>query len=984
MFGIPRGAAQALVASPILSAAFVPLTGLFMLAGATSAQAACDVFANTTNPVCASNKIDYRAIGDAEVTLSDVTVVETDPAVDAGYITFSQGAITGQANLTFELRGNSVVSSASYYGIALSAQQTGAFGDISAFIGADVHVTSTALDGIWARADDGTVTLINEGTVNAAADGISGTSQNNNASVVNRGTVTASGRGLYADGNYNAGAAGVVSIENSGTVESYLAGARAIGYLGEARITNSGTITSTTKQGLVAWSPNGVVNITNTGTVVAKDDIGIHAMTDDGNVNVTNSGKVTAGNDLSIASAGDSYRGIYAAAGDGAGGGNVTITNTSSGVVTAADDAGVEGMSLDGKVTISNEGTVASGAPAIRSGVAAVVGISQNATAPADGIAVSITNKSSGLVAASTNSDVLRLALLSPKSFSTTEMDLVAVAAGNRAVTAATQTDAAVISNLGTMVGNIAFMAPCEMNDGTCGTLPGATENRFTNQGTLLTAGTSSFSSNLDAASTRIFENSGEVWALGATTFANVGSFNNSGTINLVSLASGSGLTINGNFNALAGSKLVTGFTPSGGAPGKLVITGDVSGTTTVSIGSLVNGTSYDWSSQSRVGVVEVQGATPLGAAHFALGASNYGLRSYALGYEDGATDTWYLTSTANEAASVPLTNVAPNVQSIWYTALGDVGGRLGDLSDRFYGGLSGGGGGFGSGELAYAPTETRNDPIVAALESAATPKQKHGAGTWMKVSGTLGRGDRGGTSYDSQASSIQAGVDGAFDLDGGVLVAGGFVGYVGSTLDYSTTDTSVTATGPTMGTYVAWLDANGFSVEALGAANFANVNATISGENGQFSGRSFGGRLTGSYRYQTGGLTITPTASVAYVRSTFDSLELSGSRIDFGTGESLQAETGVKLSYDTVAGDYLASPFVSAAVGNEFLGDSTVDIAQIGRSVTHGSGVFGRVSTGVNFANAEGNLKSFVRASGRADAHDFSGTAELGLTLNW
>ncbi|WP_319530031.1 hypothetical protein [uncultured Cohaesibacter sp.] len=61
----------------------------------------------------------------------------------------------------------------------------------------------------------------------------------------------------------------VVSITNSGTVDAYTAAIRAINYHGLSTITNTGTVSSTTRQGLVAWTQSGDVTVDNSGTVSA-------------------------------------------------------------------------------------------------------------------------------------------------------------------------------------------------------------------------------------------------------------------------------------------------------------------------------------------------------------------------------------------------------------------------------------------------------------------------------------------------------------------------------------------------------------------------------------------------------------------------------------------------------------------------------------------------------------------------------------------
>ena len=157
---------------------------------------------------------------------------------------------------------------------------------------------------VWLRNDvSGDLAIENHATMQATGGpGITLVTNMGNVDLVNYGVVTSTDdRGLYGDGGKNnvASSPVVVSITNVGTVNANTAGIRAINYQGLSEITNSGTVTTTTRQGVVAWSANGATKITNSGTVTAHDDFALQAWSTSSDVTVVNSGTLNAYDDTS-------------------------------------------------------------------------------------------------------------------------------------------------------------------------------------------------------------------------------------------------------------------------------------------------------------------------------------------------------------------------------------------------------------------------------------------------------------------------------------------------------------------------------------------------------------------------------------------------------------------------------------------------------------------------------------------------------------
>jgi len=256
--------------------------------------------------------------------------------------------------------------------------------NVSVTTGSGVSITAYATygGGIWARSEtSGDISINNAASVTVTgvdgsnnpvvgnADGVTSVANLGSSSVINSGTVTTNGRGLYSEGNGNSvtldaglnviavnAAAKTVSINNSGTVNATLAGARAIDYNGLAKIDNSGSVTSTTRQALVAWSDYGNVQINNSGTAISGDRNAIVGQSGaNGNVSVTNSGTVSASKAASTGSAGIGYAGIRAYVGTS---GDINVTNQAGGHITSNYDAAIVGQTPLGAITIVNNGTL--------------------------------------------------------------------------------------------------------------------------------------------------------------------------------------------------------------------------------------------------------------------------------------------------------------------------------------------------------------------------------------------------------------------------------------------------------------------------------------------------------------------------------------------------------------------------------------------------------------------------------------------------
>jgi len=314
----------------------------------------CTATGTLTTEHCGSDYVQIIAgSGTSSVTLDGYTTTSVELTVDP--------LATGPFDQTVTLTGPTVLNKPDYSGVIM--QTYAADRNATVIADEDVSITSVGgFGGIWIRNDtSGNIIIDSAATVDASgsgADGITGSTNHGSVTITNKGSVTAhDARGLYADGGYSNTSDDpvTVSIDNQGTVNAYLAGARAVDYHGLAKITNSGTVTSTTRQGLVAWSDDGNVEIDNSGTATAYDDHALQAWAAD-DVVVTNSGTLNAYDDTSHTDVGTGgHYGIDALsliAGD------VKVTNTATGIINSPDDYGIHAGSPEGSVTVENDGEI--------------------------------------------------------------------------------------------------------------------------------------------------------------------------------------------------------------------------------------------------------------------------------------------------------------------------------------------------------------------------------------------------------------------------------------------------------------------------------------------------------------------------------------------------------------------------------------------------------------------------------------------------
>jgi outer membrane autotransporter protein len=383
---------------------------------------------------------------------------------------------------------------------------------------------------IW-TADAGSASINNSGTVTAKDDhAIVAWSTNGDAIVTNSGTVTSSDDTNHTDtGGGHIGIQTQVETSGNTTITNMVSGiitatadtgieAKAL-TAGNITISNAGSLSAL--RGIYAETADGTINISNTstGTITANTDTGIEAKAlTTGNITISNAGALSA------------LRGIRAETADG----TINITNTSTGIITANTDTGIEAKELKtGNITISNAGALTA-----RRGIYAET--AGNTT---------ITNTSTGTITASADTGIEAKAVTAGNITISNAGSLSAL----RGIYAETADGTIGIANTGTLSATETTGTIYGIDYKNTGTVSGT----ISNSGVMtISNGTSSTGIMIEAGSGVSVENTGTLSvsttarAGGIVTTGTVtGTIKNSGNLTVAGNASGAGIFIDGGSN---------------------------------------------------------------------------------------------------------------------------------------------------------------------------------------------------------------------------------------------------------------------------------------------------------------------------------------------------------------------------------------------------------------------------------------------------
>ena len=205
-------------------------------------------------------------------------------------------------------------------------------------------------------------------------------------------------------------------------------------------------------------------------------------------------------------------------------------------------------------------------------------------------------------------------------------------------------------------------------------------------------------------------------------------------------------------------------------------------------------------------------------------------------------------------------------------------------------------------------------------------PKQRHGvfttaSGDFSKIGNTA---DANG--YDTEAGTILAGYDARIDDS---LTVGVLVGYSHSDSDLHGNG-GIDADGCNAALYAQYVRNDWFLESMIGGGYYSYdtdreaLNGTARGDT---DGGSFDGYLSIGKDLRSGSLTVTPFASLLYVRTGIDEYDETGSlqplQIESQAADSLRSRLGFRVSKAFTKGACIITPYASAEWQYELLDDA-------------------------------------------------------------
>ncbi|MFD2058519.1 beta strand repeat-containing protein [Mesorhizobium calcicola] len=858
--------------------------------------------------------------------------------------------------------------------------------------------------GILAVADgsDSTISITNSGAIDTTAGGANSSgieadngtclcaaSPNPQVSVTNTAAITtgADSVGIFAR---STGAGGMVSVDNSGAIEtgastSSFGGSSGIfadvdGDNSQLNVTNNGAIHTVGANAAGIWAmanyysgSNGNVVVNNkaggTITTTVSDAFGIFAQAgslDGAPPNANDGGTVEVTNAAAI-NAGAKGIGAYTYGSHG------TVTVTNSGAIVSTS-AGVYAKSNgdDSNVIITNQASVSSlsGDAAISAFTAGAnssitITTSGNTTGVGGFGVIADANGASSTVVINGRSSI-HGALGGIRSDSTAGSTINVDASGslsagnNLAIKSLAGT--AAINNDGVILGRVELSdAGNVMNINGNGVFRAFTDSKFgAGNDTLNNDGT------INASGSYFGSSPNTVGLLGLENFVNGSTGSGAGLTTMIDGVTGDKLTISGNFTGQGNSVLGVDVDFSSGTADTLTIGGNASGHTDLVVNATRAGAPAVFIPVVTVAGTTAEGdfdlATPIKAGFFTYGlflqGNTHGLRS---------------TGLSNAAFELPAG--VTGAQDVWLGTTGFWQDRMADLRIE-----------------------------QSGVHNADMPEDKLAArmgGLWARASGDWSNRDST-INYTDPVSLLTGTLDldrkqrtGAFlggidmgleGVAGGDMLFGVMGGYVTSRLDFKATDDSWNYKGGTVGAYATFLN-GGFYLDGLVKADFLDVDINDVGGKASTNATNIGMRLDTGYRVVMGWGFIEPQASLEWVHTNMATVSLFGGAIDFQNGSSGRAKIGVRIGTYMPVNGMTVSPDLTLSVWNHFGSDNAVDINFPGSAFSAtdsaGNGTSGEVGVGVNVASAS-NWSGVVRGSVRFGDRYSAGSIGAALRYGW
>jgi len=449
----------------------------------------------------------------------------------------------------------------------------------------------------------------------------------------------------------------------------------------------------------------------------------------------------------------------------------------------------------------------------------------------------------------------------------------------------------------------------------------------------------------------------------GAVTLTGLESFTNSGTLDMRNGVTGDTLTIPGTFTGTGASTLGVdvSVTPAGATADKLVVSGAATGNTAIALRQL----------QATPGVlvnnlVVVDAGAGSSPTAFTLAGTSGGLVRYDLAYNAAAND--YALFGTPDTAAYRLAKLAGGAREVFYRTSDAVSDHMQSLRDSGAGGTAGDTPRRSSalwGQMFGSADRSMSRPTVAAFGQSQTVNLDN---TQDFFGGQVG--------YDF----------------GGVTGRDGFVfgvtgGYANSTLSYRNTADRLGYQAVNGGAYAS-INAGPFFLNGLGKYEhyWIDVVTPSVGIRQKLHGNSYGGRVEAGVRFGSGGVFVEPAASIEYVHTDIDALNVAPATFDVDGAEGLRGKAGARLGVERTSGVNTMTFYVSGHYVHEFKGDNNTLFSSGGQTVGLGDqrlGDYGRGTLGFN-VNSGNRVSGFIEAFGDYSADYKGGGGRGGLSIKF
>lgn len=245
---------------------------------------------------------------------------------------------------------------------------------------------------------------------------------------------------------------------------------------------------------------------------------------------------------------------------------------------------------------------------------------------------------------------------------------------------------------------------------------------------------------------------------------------------------------------------------------------------------------------------------------------------------------------------------------------------------------------------------------------------------------------------YDRGYSLDSAGGIVGFDMTAGDdHAAGVHIGLVSASLEYDHSSTVDETEGATFGAYGGWWNDSGISLDAAVNFNALSLNHNVKDiENTDTGILSFGWRMEAGWRLALSEvLYLQPLATVAYVKSDIDDVELEDNTLGFEDEESLRSAIGARVGADTALPDDSRIGFwLTARAWEEHRGDGRVEFAvQQGDPLAIRddlSGSFDEIGLGASFTSPGESLSVYFSGNRKSADQFNSYDISLGARFHW